>query len=95
MQREKDLYTLSSELEAIAGLAFSISNPLLEGENRMNDEIIGEAVYSIGSYIIRIAEDLAEYEERTLQNESGRDPGTGKSTRKATANDRTTAANQL
>lgn len=63
MTNSKDLDrdSIAGELEAIADIAFAVSNPLLEGENRLSDAVIGNTLHAIGMYLNRIARDIADY----------------------------------
>ena len=56
-----DRDSIAGELEAIADIAFAISNPLLEGDNRQSDAVIGSTLHAIGMYLNRIASDIADY----------------------------------
>lgn len=56
-----DRDALAGELEAIADTAFAISNPLLEGDNRQSDAVIGNVLHAIGSHLQRISGEIGNY----------------------------------
>ena len=57
---ERDAADLSAELEGAAAILFMIANPLLEDDNRVTDETIGKAVYSVALFLERIGADVGE-----------------------------------
>lgn len=60
LSRKSDATKLSAEISGIAMIVDALSLQLTDDNDRLNDGPLSEALWSISSYLERIAEDLGE-----------------------------------
>lgn len=52
---------LAGELEAIADTLLAVSCPLLEGDNRLSDTVLGNVLHATSYHLQRISDELSNY----------------------------------
>ena len=56
----KDTIELSAELEGASAILYIVSNPLLEGDNRQTEKLIGMALNGVAMFLDRICDDVGD-----------------------------------